>query len=1145
MTPSASAPARRLWSVRTQIMLLGVATALMLIVGVAGTAFVLSAARSRFDREDAAASVRRARVAIGLTTEADRGRITDFAWWDELYSWVERRHPVVLDAFLRDNFINTLPAKYGDQFIGIWRADRAPVAEWHDSAAASFAHAVPLSAIFDLLDRNRTASGFLTLGGAIYRVSGALIRPSDLESKAPSHGYLVTAQRVDERATARLSVSLQQRVAIRPVILRSDSTVRLVFARGDSVATSFGMGDLFGRPKLGVELRASRAFLRGVEGWMRHLLAGALILGGLLLGLLVFVVSRYLMRPFARIGEQFERMRAEGRIFRLDDAPTAREWAHFTDAFNHLADARERAERLLASARDEALESTRAKSDFLANMSHEIRTPMNAILGLSDLLRRTTLAPEQLRYVEAVHGSGEALLTLVNDILDLSKVEAGKLTIETVPFDLHRAVAETVAIFTHRAAERGVRLEEDIAPDVPRRVLGDPGRLRQVLTNLVGNALKFTREGRVRVRVVLDDVGEEAVIRFEIEDTGIGIPADKLDRIFEKFAQADASTTRKFGGTGLGLSISRQLVALMGGTISVQSEVNRGSTFSFAIPLPACSGVPARLPRELPLTGLRLLHVSADGAPDPALAAGLAAEGLRLTESPAYLRLDEALLQAADGREPFHFVLIEGEQMSPAVQHAIAACRRDLWPAVAIVTLVRRGFRGMASHARLAGAHACLVHPVTPADLREALAVARQVVQGGLSWPLITRQWLLEARASEAEGDQPGESERLASHKARVLVTDDNELNRLVAGEYLKRQGAEVVTASSGSEALGYLAEGGFDLVLMDCHMPDLDGYETTTRIRDLPGEYGQVPIVAMTANAMQGDRDRCLAAGMNDYLSKPIRESEIARTLRRWVDGTQTRGVHGVGRDPAAPPPAAGATPGAPGALDGLSCSGPGGAGLATRLTAHLLRDTPAQVQALRQAVDAGDWASTSRIAHAVRGVSHVMGAVAVGELCRRLEDAATTGARESALETMARLELEAARAVRALGGGDESPPLDPARLAEYRAMDADEPGLSTTLLQLFLRDVPGRLTGIEEALGSEDATALLRAAHALKGAALQLGAGRLGLLVGEIESDAKRGDVASAARRFPQAIREWERVRAALLQELGPETAQVAGIA
>ncbi len=1145
MTPSSTAAARRLWSVRTQISLLGLATALMLVVGVTGTALVLHTSRSRFDQEDALLSVGRARVAIRQSLEADRGRVTDFAWWDELYGWVDRPHPAAIDAFLRDNFINTLPAKYGDQYIGIWRADRTPVALWHDSVAATFAHAAPISSIFDDLDQKRAAAGYLTLGGAIYRVSGAVILPSDLTRPAPSHGYLITAQKLDDSTTARLSVSLQQRVGIRPVILHADSTNRIVFAGGDSVATSFGMTDMFGAPKVRVELRASRAFLRGVEGWMQRLLAGAILLGGLFLILLVFVVSRYLMRPFERIGAQFARMRAEGRIFRLEDVPTAREWAHFTAAFNHLADARERAERQLADARDEALASTRAKSDFLANMSHEIRTPMNAILGLSDLLRRTPLAPEQLRYVEAVHGSGEALLTLVNDILDLSKVEAGKLTIETVPFDLRRAIEETVAIFTHRAAERGVRLEQEISTDVPQRVLGDPGRLRQVLTNLVGNALKFTKDGRVLVRVAVDDASDDAVIRFEIEDTGIGIPADKLERIFEKFAQADASTTRKFGGTGLGLSISRQLVELMGGSVTVRSEVNRGSTFAFTVPLPVCTGVPAHLPRDLPLTGFRLLHVSADGVPDPALTTPLVAAGVRVTESPAYLRPEEALLAAAETREPFQFVLIEGEQMSPAVQHAIAACRRELWPAVAIVTMVRRGFRGMASHARMAGAHACLVHPVSAQDLREALAIARQVVQGGLSWPLITRQWLLEARAAETNDDELAAAGANASQGARVLVTDDNELNRLVASEYLKRQGAEVVTAASGAEALGQLAEGGFDLVFMDCQMPELDGYETTARIRQLPGEFGQVPIVAMTANAMQGDRDRCLAAGMNDYVSKPIRESDISRSLRRWAS---TSRAPRTGLPQAAAPmlPAATALAINPGALSALIGSGPGGAGLAARLTTLYLRDTPAQLRALRLAVDGTDWGDVARIAHTLRGASGVMGASIVVDLCARLEDAAGTESEDAARQTLALLEREAARALQALGGtAADAPAIDPVKLAEYRRMDAESPGLSQTLFQLFLRDAPGRMTRIEEALALDDATELQAAAHLLKGAALQLGAAALGTLVGEIESDAKRGDVASARGRFPQAVREWERARDALSGELDPESAQVAGVA
>jgi CheY-like chemotaxis protein len=663
--------------------------------------------------------------------------------------------------------------------------------------------------------------------------------------------------------------------------------------------------------------------------------------------------------------------------------------------------------------------------------------------------------------------------------------------------------------------------------------------VRQVLTNLVGNALKFTREGRVGVRVSVDGEGEESVVRFEIEDTGIGIPPDKLDRIFEKFAQADASTTRKFGGTGLGLSISRQLVELMGGTMTVTSVVDRGSTFAFTIPLAACAGVPAQLPRDLPLSGLRLLHVSVDGMPDPAIASLLIAEGLRVVEAAPFLPPSEALLAAEADHLPFQFVLIEGEEMSVEVQQTIRTCRRDLWPALAIVVLIRRGYRGLASHARLAGADACLVAEGPAHDLREALAVARQVVQGGLTWPLITRHWLLEARAGE-EGQDTAESDRVSATGTRVLVTDDNELNRLVASEYLRRQGADVETAASGAAAVARVAEGGIQLVFMDCQMPELDGYETTARIRALGGELGQVPVVAMTANAMQGDRERCLAAGMNDYVSKPIREGDVSRMLRRW--GATVPAPRGAPAASAAGPVSG---PIRGGALGSLASSGPGGADLAARLTTLYLRETPMQLQALRTAAVTRDWPTAARMAHTLRGASGVMGALGVVEMCQGVEHAASRESLDDMLEAIDVLDREAARALRALGGAPlEGPALDPAKLEEYHRLDEESPGICATVFQLFLRDAPERVTAIEAGLATEDWEAVRRAAHSLRGTALQLGARVFGEIVADIEAAAKREDAAAARGGLPAMVREWDRVREALRRELGPVVPQVTGV-
>jgi signal transduction histidine kinase/CheY-like chemotaxis protein/HPt (histidine-containing phosphotransfer) domain-containing protein len=550
-----------------------------------------------------------------------------------------------------------------------------------------------------------------------------------------------------------------------------------------------------------------------------------------LLALAVLLVARLVVRPFRRLGAEFRRMREAGQLTRLPPAlGPARDWSLLIDQFNKLAVAREASERALALARDEALAATRTKSEFLANMSHEIRTPMNAIIGFSDLLRQSPLDPEQQEYADLVQSSAEALLSLINEILDLSKVEAGRLVLEQVPFNLHRTVGETMMLFASRAKEKGIALQTSIAPDVPRFVLGDPGRLRQVLINLLGNALKFTQGGEVRLGLELADGDPGGLMRFRVTDTGIGIPAEKLGAIFEKFTQADAGTTRKFGGTGLGLTISRELVRLMQGEVSVESEPGKGSTFGFTARLPA-------------------------------------------TEA---------------------------------------------------------------------------VEPVVEAS----------------------------------------EEERGPARGRRVLLVDDNELNRLVGREYLRRLGCEVEAVAGGAEAVARVAEGGIELVFMDCQMPEVDGYEATRRIRALTGESRRVRIAAMTANAMRGDRERCLAAGMDDYVSKPIREADLAAVLRR------------ADERPAAPSPATADEPAEAPVLDqalleSLAGFTREGLTLVGRLVDIFLRDSAGQVAELKRMIAAGDWTLVARQAHTLKGMASTLGAARLAQVCARLERAAEAGDR------------------------------------------------------------------------------------------------------------------------------------------------------
>ncbi|HTS87524.1 MAG TPA: ATP-binding protein [Gemmatimonadales bacterium] len=1123
--------ARRWWSVRAQVALLGLIVAGFLFLVLVGASLVLGNARDRFARADQAATVSRVKLVLRQGNEADRRRLTESAWWNDTYDFMAAPRSPRAAAFLRDNFIQWLPAQYGDRFIGFWRSDRTSQFTWEAAPGERIGSLLPRSAIFDLIDQRRSVAGYLVLGGRVYTVAGAQILPSSGgPAGTPSRGYLITARPVTDSTTAQLGSVLDARVRLSPAPGGVTAVTRTLLRGGDSVLTAIPDADLLGTSAIQVELRSSRALMSEIERWVHGLQVTAVALGLLFLACLALLASRLLLAPFRRLAEELAAMRQAGHIAPLSEFSTAEEWALVIQGFNGLATALDRSEQELARARDRAVAATQAKSEFLANVSHEIRTPMNAILGLSDLLRRTDLTPDQRRYVEAIHGSGEALLALVNDVLDLSKVEAGRIVVESIPFDIRRAVQETIAMFAPRAAERGVALDLTAASDVPDRALGDPGRLRQVLINLIGNALKFTREGSVRVNLAVQGTGDETLVVFAVSDSGIGIPGDKLERIFDKYAQVDASTTRQFGGTGLGLAISRDLVRLMGGEITVRSALGEGSTFTFYLPLPPCTGVPARLPRDLPLTGCRLLQLGLDGFAGQERMAALAGAGVRITDITSFVPPGEPLVQAAQEGDPYEVVLIEAERLSLRLELAITACRWDTWPAVAIVVLLEHGERGAAGRVRSAGAHACLVAPVSDRDLIEAITVARQVVRQRLAWPLITRHWLTEARQAEAEAP-PQEGTAPLARAARVLVTDDNELNRLVASEYLRHLGLEVETAAGGEAALERVAKGGLDLVFMDCQMPDLDGYETTRRIRDREGEGQRLPILAMTANAMPGERERCLAAGMDDYVSKPVREADLARLLRRWLPG-------GTSTHPA--PASGGPAP----RSEEADAAGRGATELAERFLPFFLRDTPGQVAEIGQALLADDLTLAGRAAHALKGAASAVGASTVARLCARIGEGVEHGDLSEAWAAYADLEAEAPRCLDALRHHQVvaalAPPLDDSRIDEFKRLEALTPGLMQEVIGLFLRDAPRRIEALEGAVRQGDYRQVNELAHALKGSALQLGAMPLGWTAAELEREARSGDLSQAVLRLERLTAEYGRARQAL-ERLASEAQRV----